>query len=379
MTKPTALLRRKTDSLPVTIEPRDKSLGSRFIDRADFVRRLYLERKRTERSGRPFILMLLETDSLLKAGADKQAIQELVVTIVQTTRETDVIGWYKEGQILGTIFTEVDSANTTAVTAALFSRVKKALASTLAIDNMNEIRLSFHMFPEDSGCNGSEIGADRVLYPELESDGRGSARMLKRGIDIVGSLCALLFSAPLAVPIAIAIKLTSRGPVFFRQQRVGQYGKPFTFLKFRSMYAACDHTVHRQYVKALIKDEVASEERVFKLTNDHRVTPAGRFLRKSSLDELPQFINVLKGEMSLVGPRPAIPYEVEHYDVWHRPRVLAVKPGITGLWQIGGRSRTNFSDMIRLDLLYARSWTPWLDIKILLKTPRAVLSGEGAH
>ena len=117
---------------------------------------------------------------------------------------------------------------------------------------------------------------------------------------------------------------------------------------------------------------------VFKITNDPRITPIGRVLRRSSLDELPQFLNVLIGDMSLVGPRPPIPYEVECYDIWHRRRLLAVKPGITGLWQVSGRSKVGFDDMVRLDLKYARSWSIWLDIKILIKTPHAVLSGEGA-
>ena len=118
---------------------------------------------------------------------------------------------------------------------------------------------------------------------------------------------------------------------------------------------------------------------VYKLTNDPRVTRVGRFLRRTSLDELPQFINVLKGEMSLVGPRPPIPYEVDAYQTWHRGRILEAKPGITGLWQVNGRSRLAFDDMVRLDLRYARSWCLWLDIKILLQTPKAVVLGEGAY
>ncbi|MGC2230023.1 MAG: sugar transferase, partial [Candidatus Acidiferrum sp.] len=118
---------------------------------------------------------------------------------------------------------------------------------------------------------------------------------------------------------------------------------------------------------------------VFKITNDPRVTPIGRFLRKTSLDELPQFWNVLRGEMSLVGPRPPVPYEFKIYNIWHRRRVLEVKPGVTGLWQVSGRSRMSFDDMVRLDLRYTQSWSLWLDVKILMATPRAVLTGEGAY
>jgi lipopolysaccharide/colanic/teichoic acid biosynthesis glycosyltransferase len=208
---------------------------------------------------------------------------------------------------------------------------------------------------------------------------------MKRLIDIVGGALALIVFSPILAIIALAIKATSKGPVFFKQQRVGQYGKRFTFLKFRSMKVDNDSRVHEEYVKKLIagqaerKSANGNGDGVYKLTNDSRITRVGAFLRRTSLDEMPQFLNVLTGEMSLVGPRPAIPYEVAAYQTWHRRRVLEVKPGITGLWQVNGRSRVSFDDMVRLDLQYARVWSPWMDIKILLLTPRAVLLGEGAH
>jgi lipopolysaccharide/colanic/teichoic acid biosynthesis glycosyltransferase len=152
----------------------------------------------------------------------------------------------------------------------------------------------------------------------------------------------------------MAIKLTSKGPVFCRQKRIGQCGVPFVFLKFRSMYVNNDGSIHKTYVKQLIagkaeRHSVGSGDGVYKLTKDSRITRVGAFLRRTSLDELPQFINVLKGEMSLVGPRPAIAYEVEAYDIWHRRRVLEAKPGITGLWQVNGRSRVKFDDMGRAE------------------------------
>jgi lipopolysaccharide/colanic/teichoic acid biosynthesis glycosyltransferase len=157
------------------------------------------------------------------------------------------------------------------------------------------------------------------------------------------------------------------------------------FLKFRSMYVNNDAAVHKEYVQSLIAGKAAKQPSngnghgVYKLTKDSRITRVGSFLRKTSLDELPQFLNVLKGEMSLVGPRPPVPYEVEAYDIWHRRRLLEAKPGITGLWQVSGRSRVTFDDMVRLDLHYARTWSPWMDIKILWRTPGAVVLGEGAH
>jgi lipopolysaccharide/colanic/teichoic acid biosynthesis glycosyltransferase len=203
-------------------------------------------------------------------------------------------------------------------------------------------------------------------------------------MDIAGSGVMLALCGPLLVVIALAIKATSKGPVLFRQQRVGQYGQHFTFLKFRSMRVDNNNSVHQEFVTKLIaggaKKDLSSGNggAVYKLTNDKRITRIGKFLRRTSLDELPQFLNVLKGEMSLVGPRPPIPYEVAAYQTWHRRRVLEVKPGITGLWQVTGRSRVSFDEMVRLDLRYATSWSPWLDFKILMRTPIAVIKGAGA-
>jgi lipopolysaccharide/colanic/teichoic acid biosynthesis glycosyltransferase len=196
---------------------------------------------------------------------------------------------------------------------------------------------------------------------------------------------ALLLFAPVLLAIALAIKLTSKGPVFFRQKRVGQYGEQFVFLKFRSMHVNNDASAHKAFVRQLIAGQTAGNpangngQAVYKLTKDPRITAVGAFLRKTSLDELPQFWNVLRGEMSLVGPRPAIAYEVEAYDIWHRRRVLEAKPGITGLWQVNGRSRIKFDDMVRLDLRYAKTWSPWMDLKILMRTPAAVVFGDGAY
>jgi exopolysaccharide biosynthesis polyprenyl glycosylphosphotransferase len=207
---------------------------------------------------------------------------------------------------------------------------------------------------------------------------------IKRCIDVLGSLAALLLFAPVFAAISLAIKLSSKGPVFFKQERLGEYGKPFTVLKFRSMRTDCDARIHQQYVSQFIAGKVdgaapEGQKPVFKIQKDPRITRVGQFVRKTSLDELPQFWNVLRGDMSLVGPRPPIAYEFRAYDVWHRRRVLEIKPGITGLWQVKGRSRTRFDEMVRLDLQYARDWSIWLDLRILLRTPAAVILGEGAH
>ena len=207
-------------------------------------------------------------------------------------------------------------------------------------------------------------------------------QVLKRGMDILGSLTLLIILSPLLLTITKLVKLSSRGPVLFRQVRIGQMLKPFMICKFRTRYANADHGIHHTYVSWFItssgKGQEQDKNKIFKLTNDPRITPIGHFLRKTSLDELPQLWNVLVGQMSLVGPRPPLWYEVQQYKPWHRHRVLEAKPGITGLWQVAGRSRTTFDEMVRLDLRYARGRSLWADIKILLATPVAVIKGKGA-
>jgi lipopolysaccharide/colanic/teichoic acid biosynthesis glycosyltransferase len=188
--------------------------------------------------------------------------------------------------------------------------------------------------------------------------------------------------SPLFLLLAALVKLTSPGPVFFRQERVGHMMKPFRMLKFRTMCVNADHAIHHRFVSSFINPGGQAVDsgtaQFFKIANDPRVTPIGRFLRRTSLDELPQLWNVLRGQMSLVGPRPPLAYEVDQYKSWHLRRVLEAKPGLTGLWQVTGRSRTTFDEMVRLDLRYARTYSFWMDIKILLATPRAVISGKGA-
>jgi lipopolysaccharide/colanic/teichoic acid biosynthesis glycosyltransferase len=352
-----------------------------FLNQEAFVRRLHIEQRRTERSRRPFVFMLLKS-ILLKEGGKQDACHHILSVLSNSIRETDIRGWYESGSAIGLIFTEIGSADGRSIGNALRDKVHLLLESKLSADEVGRIGLSFYVFPED--WNKESDSAEAVLYQDSARE-RRSAQAAKRLLDIGGSLAALAVASPLFLGIGAAIKLTSKGPVLFRQQRVGQYGRKFSFLKFRSMYVNNDHGIHQEYVKNLIAGTIDSDEpdgrskKVFKITNDPRVTWIGKFLRKTSLDELPQFVNVLLGDMSLVGPRPPIPYEVDAYDIWHRRRLLGVKPGITGLWQVNGRSRTTFDEMVRLDLQYAMSWSVWLDLKILLRTPRAVVAGDGAY
>ena len=350
-----------------------------------FGRMIVVERKRTERSGKPFLLMLLEAGNHQGSEKNGKAVDTMVSTLLSSTRETDVVGWYKEWTTIGVIFTGLLVDDKHSILNTILTRVSTALRDKLTFEQFNQVSISFHFFPDHWDEDSSGRPSNRALYPDLSrrDDERRPLLGIKRVMDIIGSLLALIICAPLLVTIALAIKVSSKGPVFFKQKRVGHYGKVFTFLKFRSMHLNNDPSVHREYVANLIAGRAVrlpsngDGDGVYKLTNDKRITQVGKFLRRSSLDELPQFLNVLKGDMSLVGPRPAIPYEVASYQTWHRRRILEVKPGITGLWQVNGRNRIKFDEMVRLDLQYAKGWSPWLDIKILLRTPRAVF--RGAH
>lgn len=357
-----------------------------------FQRVISLERHRSERSRKPFLLMLLDMgDPQAPSDARWKYLCKLMAALSAGTRETDVAGWYKNECVIGMMFTEISLDDRGTIVSTMIARLSDILRNHLSSEQFNRVGISFHVFPDDWEQGSRKRPSNPVLYPDLSkrADGKRVAGALKRALDIVGSTAALILFSPLFLVIAVAIKATSKGPVLFRQKRIGQLGEPFVFLKFRSMTADNNDGIHKEYVRQLIAGKAERQPSngngkgngagVFKLTEDPRITRIGSFLRRTSLDELPQFINVLKGEMSLVGPRPPIPYEVETYEIWHRRRLLEVKPGITGLWQISGRSQVTFDEMVRLDLRYARSWSPWMDIKILLQTPRAVVLGDGAH
>ena len=220
-----------------------------------------------------------------------------------------------------------------------------------------------------------------TAHPEIATvetrESRASA-VACRALDVAGSSLLLVLLAPLFALIALAIALDAPGHVIFRQRRVGRGGRPFTVNKFRTMQSKASQQQHRDYVLQLIATDAADKDgELFKLASDTRVTRVGRVLRKSSLDELPQLWNVLRGDMSLVGPRPTIPYEVESYPATWFAR-FAVRPGMTGLWQVSGRSKLTYEQMIQLDVEYARTRSLWLNVKILFRTIPAVLFARGA-
>lgn len=209
------------------------------------------------------------------------------------------------------------------------------------------------------------------------------AYKLKRVLDVTAASFGLLISMPFAAVIAMLIKMSSPGPVLFKQQRIGMGGKPFMFYKFRSMRVGNDDSQHRHYMKLFIEGreedlrKLQGGKKLYKMTSDDRITVVGKFLRRTSLDELPQLLNVLRGEMSMVGPRPHLPYEVELYQEWHRRRLQGI-PGITGWWQIHGRSRVPFNKAVEMDIWYLEHQSLILDIRIMLRTITKAIVGRGA-
>ncbi len=347
-----------------------------------FQEALALERKRSERSERPFTLMLVDISRITPDDEWRRTACKVVETLSSITRDTDIKGWHLYGSVLGVIYTESPGIDE----ATMRRKAITGFFEKFTPAQMKQLGISFHSFPDIRTAPNKPV--DLTLYPDLKgrSQTTGAGRILKRAIDVAGGIFGVILFSPVFLIIPVLIKLTSKGPVLFRQERVGQFGKKFMFMKFRSMYVNNNDDVHRKFVCDFIAgdtkdncEQPATGKKIFKITNDPRITPLGAFLRKTSLDELPQFFNVLLGQMTLVGPRPPIPYEVEKYGIWHRRRIMELKPGITGLWQVNGRSSTTFDEMVRLDLQYAREWSLWLDIRILLKTPFAVLKGKGAY
>ena len=375
------------DRLPsklVRTKPRAASL--RVLDEDLFSELLVRERKRSERSNRPFFLVSLAANGPLDLEASP-AGAAILAAFEAATRGTDIVGWVKWPTVVGVICSELGAADPTQAIETVRTRLLKEL-SRRYVDSrtVEELSLEFCIYPKTApGTSASESRPiDSVLHPDLyrEERARRVSDWIKRAVDVVVSAALLVALAPLLAVAALMVRLTSPGPVLFKQRRLGKMGAPFRMLKFRTMYINAGENPHQQFVTGFIKqsgrEQAAGQGQIFKLTNDPRITPVGRFLRKTSIDELPQLWNVLVGEMSLVGPRPPLPYEVEHYAPWHLRRVLEAKPGITGLWQVTGRSRTTFDEMVRLDLRYARTRSLWTDLRILLRTPGAVVGGKGA-
>ena len=373
-------------SIAPSPEPRDG-----FADRAPrsaetpvgedvFEHLLVRERKRSERSNRVFVLLSLKGPGPLDPAVSR-AGKAVIEALSAGTRGTDIVGWIEWPTVIGVVFPEIGAAEPPHAVEALRSRLYGELARRLDAKTLAQMSLEFRTFPEKTGHQngGGSAPVDPIFHPDVKQDEhkRRVSDWIKRILDVVISLALLIGLAPWLLLIALAVRWTSPGPILFRQVRIGKMGTPFKMLKFRSMYVNANENTHKEFISRYIKESCRTEMPA-KLTNDSRITPVGRFIRKTSLDELPQFWNVLLGEMSLVGPRPPLPYEMAQYAPWHLRRILEAKPGVTGLWQVTGRSRTTFDEMVRLDLRYARTRSLWTDLKILLRTPAAVISGKGA-
>jgi exopolysaccharide biosynthesis polyprenyl glycosylphosphotransferase len=359
--------------LPIQQHARHPRLDD-VLPKHHFIKHLRREKSRTDRSRAPLSIVLFDFSG--KKGNSLPDVRDLLELLHTTKREADIVGYLRE-DLIAILLPDTNEHGVQRLAAKIVNGSDNLPFSTITRTYPDQL---FEKLI-------TENQALLELYPFFLNESRErteSEYALKRTLDIIGSLAAIALLAPVMLLTALAISLTSPGPVIFRQIRLGKSGTPFVFLKFRSMVCNADDRIHRQYVASLIDGDLQginqgdAEKPLYKMKSDPRVTLVGQFIRKTSIDELPQLFNVLKGDMSLVGPRPALPYEVERYQPWHLRRILEIRPGITGLWQVEGRSKTSFDDMVRLDLRYIRSCSLVLDLKILIRTVKVVLQCDGA-
>ena len=363
------------------------------------------ERDRADRNKHLFSLVLFDTGN---HQANKKWLQYFANTLINRIRSTDEAGWFNN-QCIGVLlpYTSVLGAQrlTNDVCQTIETRTSRPkyiiytypsnsfpdskvhLAESHSSPSPNE---SGHIISTGRSISDNQGGKMNIDYtaqnpvsdkkPNYESLAQilepvlHPQKICQRAIDVIGSLLGLIILSPLFLLVILIIKTVSQGPIFFKQQRVGYLGKTFTMWKFRTMKHNADTSKHKHYVCGLINNanKGGSINPMIKL-DDPQIIPFGRILRKTCIDELPQLINVLRGEMSLVGPRPAIAYEVQEYAQWHFRR-LNVLPGMTGLWQVSGKNQLAFLDMIRLDIRYSKHKSLLLNLIILLKTPFAIIS-----
>jgi len=336
-----------------------------------FFEKLRIEKLRAQRSKSTLSIILLalekETDSV---SINMRAILDVIRT---KTRDTDISGFINH-KTIGVLLPDTDEKGANKLCEKLVNGNPQFSATTSSYPD--------HIF-ESLEKIGS-IQPDAHPFELKDSmDNFWFKLFFKRAVDIVGSIIGILLLAPVMLMTALIIKVTSPGPVIFSQIRLGKKGIPFKFYKFRSMHVDMDDKIHREYIQNFINGHHAkinqgdAKEPFYKMKADPRITRIGRFIRKTSIDEIPQFFNVLKGDMSLVGPRPPLSYEAEKYQSWHLRRIVDMKPGITGLWQIAGRSFTEWDDSVRLDIRYIQNWSLIMDLKILFKTVETVLWCRG--
>ncbi len=368
------------------------------------------EKARVERNAHQFSLVLFEVS---KAGQNVSQMRYLTHSLANRMRWTDEVGWFGDERI-GVILPDTSAVGAERLAESVCEAVTAKSSppeytiytypsASFPNGNGHSAQLNFaDLFPQwgtgmsrdflvsagRDGQRSSAFGAKKLssditpndsAWPqELEPFFLQQTRIWKRAFDILCSIVTLIILSPLFLLLSLLIKLVSKGPVFFKQQRVGYKGQTFTMWKFRTFRVNADAAEHKQYVTELINGAaqngtVAEKKPMTKLDNHDKRIPFGKILRKMCVDELPQLINVFRGEMSLVGPRPPLVYEVDQYLPWHYSR-FDVLPGMTGLWQVSGKNRLTFNEMVRLDIQYSRRQSVWLDTKILLKTPLAIVS-----
>jgi lipopolysaccharide/colanic/teichoic acid biosynthesis glycosyltransferase len=350
---------------------RHKRLQSCLYNTDEFSAVLKRERTRVDRNGHMFSLVVFDIG---KKPQKTIILRNIIRLIVRRLRTSDEIGWIDEGRI-GVLLIHTPMEGARIFAEAILDMVSSE-SSSLDYD--------IYIYPDkkqtiEKKKNHEDDEQNLRKYPNsiLAMQPLLVRKMpaWKRTFDIIGSLSGLILLFPFFLLIALFIKMISPGPIFFKQKRIGYGGKPFTVWKFRSMKVNADNTHHKQYLAELIKDNTNSEnisKPMLKLDDDPQIIPFGNILRKSGIDELPQLINVLTGDMSLVGPRPPILYEVEEYLCWHNGR-LDIVPGMTGLWQVSGKNQLSFKEMVRLDIQYSKKLSLFQDIKILIKTPFAIM------
>lgn len=324
------------------------------------------ERSRADRNGHPLTLVLFDMED----GIRNRSTHTLIKTLGLRARTVDRFGFYSDGQI-GVILPNTSYEGGT--------KLARDVCRAMVLKQKKPVQYRIFTYPDKWLIETSSLKEKKITV------GNGKPRFIeganphfakkippwKRLADIIGASVFIVLALPFFMIVPLIIKLTGKGPVFFKQERVGQGGRVFTFLKFRTMHMKNNQSVHVDYLSELIN----SDKPMTKLDSleDPRIIPLGNLMRKACVDEIPQLFNVLRGDMSLVGPRPCLPYEVQEYLKWHRYR-FDIRPGMTGLWQVSGKNRLTFKEMIRLDILYAEKMSFVLDLKILLKTPQAIVT-----
>lgn len=339
------------------------------LGKRHFLKQMEREKLRTDRSKAPLSIVLFRLDASRRE--DFGGVEGLFRLLHHSKRETDTLGYLRE-DLVALLLPDTDEQGTQGFLRKIGTRIERLRVSTISGTYPDQLFDQLLTEPRDLSRLPFFVVGNLRHRTEY-------GYSLKRAVDIVGAVAGILLLSPVMLITAIAVALDSRGPIVFRQTRVGKGGVPFVFYKFRSMFVNANDRIHREFVTKLIQGKLEDVNQgdannpYYKIKSDPRVTRVGNFIRDRSIDELPQLFNVLKGDMSLVGPRPPLPYEVENYESWHLMRILEIKPGITGLWQVEGHSSTTFDDMVRLDLRYIRNCSFALDLRIMLKTVKAVL------